>query len=79
MPVGRGGVINSPRELVSQVGLPLIGNTAVHCCLSPSHRSVTNSELLAEYFTKTRNLTCILQHLNSKKIPRTKILIQNVL
>ena len=45
LPVGRGGVINSPRSdflgvfSVSQVGLPLMGDTAVHCCLSPSDRN----------------------------------------
>ena len=39
LPVGRGGVINSPRSVflfsVSQVGLPLMGDTAVR--LSPRH------------------------------------------
>ena len=41
LPVGRGGVINSPRSIflgfflsVSKVGLPLMGVTAVHRCLS---------------------------------------------
>ena len=41
LPVGRGGVINSPRSIflffffsVSEVGLPLMGVTAVHSCLS---------------------------------------------
>ena len=40
LPVGRGEVINSPRSdflfcfPVSQVGLPLMGVTAVHSCLS---------------------------------------------
>ena len=27
---------------------------------------------------KTHNLTCVVQHLNSKKVVRSKILIQNV-
>ena len=60
---------------VSQVGLPLMGDTAVHCCLS--HDFWT--QFLAEYVAKTHNLTCILQHLSSKKVVRAKIRIQNVL
>ena len=81
LPVGRGGVKNSPRSIflgffsVSQVGLPLMGDTAVHCCLS--HDFWT--QFLAEYVAKTHNLTCILQHLSSKKVVRAKIRIQNVL
>ena len=35
--------------------------------------------ILAEYVAKTQNLTCILQHLNSKKVARSRILILNVL
>ena len=37
------------------------------------------TQFLAEYVAKTHNLTCILQHLNSKKVVRSKILILNVL
>ena len=33
---------------------------------------------LAEYLTKTHILTCILQHLNSKKVLGAKILIQTI-
>ena len=36
-------------------------------------------ELLAQYLNKTNILTCIFKHLNSNKVPRAKILIQNVL
>ena len=66
---------------VSKVGLPLMGYTAVQyidCYLSPCQHDFY-TQFLAEYVEKAHNLTCILQHLNSKKVVRSKILIQNVL
>ena len=64
---------------VSKVGAALMGDTAVQyidCYLSPCQH---DCQFLAEYDAKTHNLTCILQHLNSKKVVRSKILILNVL
>ena len=75
---GRGGDINSPRFFffsVSKVGAPLMGDTAVHCCLNHDFQN----QFLAEYVAKTYISTCILQHLSSKKVVRSKIRIQNVL
>ena len=37
------------------------------------------TQFLGEYVAKIHNLTCILQRLNSRKVVRSKILIQNVL
>ena len=51
-----------------------MGDTAVH---SLSHDIQT--QFLAEYVAKTHNLPCILQHLSSKKVVRSKIRVQNVL
>ena len=57
-------------------------------CRKSAHRSwvtplcivwaKTLTQFLAEYVTKTHNLTCILRHLSSKKVVRSKIRIQNV-
>ena len=38
-----------------------------------------STRFLAEYVAKIHNLTCVLQRLNSRKVVRSKILIQNVL
>ena len=85
----RGGVLKCPRFCffsffsfsVSKVGPPLMGYTAVQytdCYLSPCQHDFY-TQFLAEYVAKIHNLTCILQHLNSKKVVRSKILILNVL
>ena len=80
LPVGRGGVINSPRSIffiffsVSKVGLPLMGDTAGTKLREP----IEKRRLTAEYVNKTCILTCILQYLNRKKVFRAKILMQNV-
>ena len=65
----------------SKVGLPLMGYTTVQytdCYLSPCQHDF-QIQFLAEYVAKIHNLTCILQRLNSRKVVRSKILIQNVL
>lgn len=43
------------------------------------HLNTAVYQFLTENLNKTRILTCILQHLNHKKILRVKILMQNVL
>ena len=43
----------------------------------PKHSIKT--QFLAEYVNKTCILTCMLEHLNHKKVLRAKILLQNVL
>ena len=74
LPVGRGGVINSPRSIflgffsVSEVGLPLMGDTAG----TKLHEPIKTRRLTAEYVNKTCILTCILQNLNRKKVLRER-------
>ena len=46
--------------------------------LSPCQHDFS-TQFLAEYVAKIHNLTCTLQRLNSRKVVRSKILIQNVL
>ena len=79
LPVGRGGVLNSPRfyfffrcQKSAQRSWVIPLNIAV---FSPTFKV----NFLAEYLTKTHILTCILQHLNSKQVLGAKILIQDVL
>ena len=58
-----------------------MGYTAVQytdCYSEPMSTRLLNS-IFTEYVAKTHNLTCIVQHLNSKKVVCSKILIQNVL
>ena len=47
------------------------------CYVSPSKHDVL-AQFLADFVEKTRILTCILQHLNRKKILRATIPIQNM-
>ena len=55
-----------------------MGDTAGTSRVSrPKHGVQT--QFLAECVNKTRILTCILEHLNPKKVLRAKILMQNVL
>ena len=59
MPVGRGGVINSPFFSMSETGLPLKGDTA-HL---QAHEYIVKS-FPAECVNKTRILPYILKYLN---------------
>ena len=57
-----------------------MGDTAVQytdCYLSLCQHDF-QTQFLQELVAKTHNLACIVQHLNSKKVVRSKILIQNV-
>ena len=62
---------------VPKVGLPLMGYTAVQ--YTDCYSEPMSTQFLAEYVAKTHNLTCIVQHLNCKKVVCSKILFQNVL
>ena len=70
LPVGRGGVINSPRSIFLfsfffgvECWLPLMGDTAGTKLREP----IQKRRLTAEYVNKTCILTCILQYLYRKK------------
>ena len=42
-------------------------------------KHIVYAHFLAQYLNKTHILTCIFKHLNRNKVPRAKVLTQNVL
>ena len=52
-----------------------MGDTADICLCEPN----VQTQFLAEYLNKTQFLICMLQHVNSKKVLRSKIPIQDTL
>ena len=82
LPVGRGGVLNSPRFCffpVSKVGLPLMGDTAGSSLLFSALLHIILTHFIAGYINKTHILTCIRKYLNENKVLRAKIPTKDVL
>ena len=86
LPVGRGGVLNSPRFCfflsMSKVGLPLMGDTAGFPLLFsalPHIILISLNPFYGRICQHTHILTCILKYLNGNKVFRAKIPTKDVL
>ena len=80
---GRGGVLNSPRFCfflsMSNVGLPLMGDTAGVPLLFSALLQKIKTHFVAEYVNKAHILTYIRKYLNGNKVLRAKISTKDVL